>query len=69
MTFVLGSFIYTSISSAKRTAADARLKHFDEALESRKRMGIDVWDQKAERERLRGEMEKEKAGRELAREA
>ena len=53
MVFVLGSFIYSSIGSAKSIAASRRVQTHSEILESRKRLGMDAWDQKAERERLR----------------
>jgi hypothetical protein len=55
MVFVLGSFIYSSIGSAKEIAANQKAKNYERALEQRKHLGMDVWDQKAERERLRKE--------------
>lgn len=56
MVFVLGAYIYTSINSAKRIAFDRRPGTHEKILESRRRLGMDAWDQKKERERLRGEM-------------
>lgn len=53
MVFVLGSFIYSSIGEAKSIAASRRLQTHTEILESRKRLGMDAWDQRKERERLR----------------
>lgn len=55
MVFVLGSYIYSSISSAKTHAAVQKAQHYERALEQRKHLGMDAWDQKAERERLRKE--------------
>jgi hypothetical protein len=53
MIFVLGSYIYSSVGEAKSIAASRRIQTHSEILESRKRLGMDAWDQKAERERLR----------------
>lgn len=53
MIFVLGSFIYSSIGEAKSIAASRRIKTHSDILEQRKRLGIDAWDQRKERERLR----------------
>lgn len=55
MVFVLGSYIYSSISAAKTNAAIQKAQHYEHALEQRKHLGMDAWDQKAERERLRKE--------------
>jgi hypothetical protein len=53
MIFVLGSYIYSSISEAKSIAASRRIQTHSDILEQRKRLGIDAWDQRKERERLR----------------
>jgi hypothetical protein len=55
MVFVLGSVIYTSINSAKRGAAKERSERLPVILQQRKELGIDAWDQKKERDRLRAE--------------
>jgi hypothetical protein len=55
MVFVLGSVIYSSIGHAKDGAARQKAQHYEQALEQRKHLGMDSWDQKAERERLRKE--------------
>ncbi|KAJ9091202.1 hypothetical protein QFC19_009198 [Naganishia cerealis] len=55
MVFVLGSYIYSSIGSAKENAAKQKAKNYERALEQRKHLGMDAWDQRAERERLRKE--------------
>lgn len=55
MVFVLGSFIYSSIGSAKVGAARQKAQHYEQALEQRKHLGMDSWDQRAERERVRKE--------------
>jgi hypothetical protein len=53
MIFVLGSFIYSSIGEAKSIAASRRIKTHEDILKQRQRLGIDAWDQRKERERLR----------------
>ena len=59
MIFVLGSFIYSSIGEAKSIAASRRVQTHADILESRKRLGMDAWDQRKERERLRSESKPE----------
>lgn len=49
MVFVLGSFIYSSIGKAKDGAARQKAQHYEQALEQRKYLGMDSWDQKASR--------------------
>jgi hypothetical protein len=41
MVFVLGSYVYASIGSARRNAEMERDKKLGEILESRKKMGMD----------------------------
>lgn len=41
MVFVLGSYVYASIGSARRNAENARDKKLGEILESRKKLGMD----------------------------
>lgn len=53
MIFVLGSFIYSSIGEAKSIAASRRIQTHEEIIGQRKRLGMDAWDQRKERERLR----------------
>jgi hypothetical protein len=53
MIFVLGSFIYSSIGEAKSIAASRRIQTHEEILRSRRALGMDAWDQRKERERLR----------------
>jgi hypothetical protein len=41
MVFVLGSYVYASIGSARRNADSVRDKKLGEILESRKKLGMD----------------------------
>lgn len=41
MVFVLGSYVYSSINSARRNAHDHREKMWGEVMESRKRLGLE----------------------------
>jgi len=41
MVFVLGSYVYASIGSARRNAENVRDKKLGEILESRKKLGMD----------------------------
>jgi hypothetical protein len=41
MVIVLGSYVYTSIKSARRNAEDGREKMLSEVLESRRKLGMD----------------------------
>lgn len=54
MVFVLGSYVYNSIGSARRNAVAEREKMLGEILESRKKLGMDqdpvVWRRRRKEE-------------------